>query len=112
MIYELLEPNRWWMAKPLLSRIGQDLPYSGWISAAINDGGIQAVHVLHPCLHGEPVIIQENAKVDFYKLQMPLKRALPKETFYYVFAPSRKIARLAEGSGMESLPWAIFRGKA
>ena len=113
MNYGLLREADWSLAVPLLSSIGQQLPNIGFISAAIDGHHVAAVHVVHPVLHGEPVVIEPryNGKVDFYKLQMPLKRAVPKETFYYVFAPNRKIARLAEGSGMQQLPWAVFRGR-
>lgn len=114
MEYRLLEKKEWPLAKKLLSTIGQELPEYGLLSAAIDGNTIAAVHVLHPLLHGEPVVIDHayNGKVDFIKLQMPLKRQLPKGTEFYVFAPNRKIARLAQGSKMKQLPWTIWKGIA
>jgi hypothetical protein len=113
LIYRLLERNEWELAKPLLTPFGGVLPEMGWISGAFDGDKLVAAHVLQPALHGEPVVIGEQyrGKVNFYKLQMPWKRALPKGTEYWVFSPDHKIARLAEGSGMEEVPWRIWKGR-
>jgi len=114
MEYRLLDKSEWGMAVPLLSSIGQVLPDCGWVSCALDGSSVAAADVLQPAWHGEPVIIDPhyNGKVDFYKLQMPLQRALPKGQAFFVFAPNRKIARLAEGSGMQEVPWTIWKGIA
>ena len=113
MIYRLLPPSEWDVLSARFATYGGRLPdpRTSQIAVAEEDGVIVGFLVLQFVPHLEPLWIDEahRGKVYWPKLQRLLEDHLDAGD-YFVFAPTDRMAELADAAGLEALPWTLYKG--
>jgi hypothetical protein len=114
MDYILLPRGDWSKILPAFEQQKIPMPEMAVVAAAMNGSEVGGFLCLQPAMHAEPLWIDRpyRGKVDFRRLLKTAVSPMPASCPYYVFAPNRKIERMAEIANLTDMKYSVWRGLA
>jgi len=114
MTIEILPPSAWWQLESIFEEHGVQLPDPelARIIIARDEDVIAGFVVIQLQPHIEPLYVDESYRHKGLanELADAAVALFPPGTAYFAFSPREGISSLAEKSGLQQLPWKVYRG--